>query len=225
MPNNFPPLEVKVWGNYACFTRPEMKVERVSYEVMTPSAARGILQAIFWKPEFNWRVREIEVLNPIRRMSVRRNEVKSKINPSEAKRWAEDDNEDKRFFADKKRTQRNSLVLKDVAYIIHADIKLADHAKDEHPAKYRDQFRRRIDRGQCYYRPYLGCREFSAFFAKPSGGEETIDRSDSLGRMLFDINYEEYGDGRGKPVFFQARLEDGCLKVPEEQFNRIRRGE
>lgn len=225
MPNDFPPLEVKVWGNYACFTRPEMKVERVSYEVMTPSAARGILQAIFWKPEFNWQVREIEVLNPIRRMSVRRNEVKSKINPSEAKRWAEDGNEDKRFLADKKRTQRNSLVLKDVAYIIRADVELADHASDEHPAKYRDQFRRRMDRGQCYYRPYLGCREFSAFFAKPDGGEETIDRSDSLGRMLFDIDYEEDGDGRGKPVFFQARLDDGSLKVPEEQFNRIRRGD
>ena len=225
MPNDFPPLEVKVWGDYACFTRPEMKVERVSYEVMTPSAARGILQAIFWKPEFHWRVREIEVLKPIRRMSVRRNEVKSKINPSEAQRWAKDDNEDKRFLADKKRTQRNSLVLKDVAYIIHADIELADHAEDEHPAKYRDQFRRRVDRGQCYYRPYLGCREFSAFFTKPNGREKLIDRSDSLGRMLFDIDYEENGTGRGKPVFFQARLDDGCLKVPKEQFNRIRRGE
>ncbi|MFP4647483.1 MAG: type I-C CRISPR-associated protein Cas5c [Candidatus Acetothermia bacterium] len=224
MGNDFPPLEVKVWGDYALFTRPEMKVERVSYEVMTPSAARGVLRAIFWKPEFHWRVKEIEVLEPIQRMSIKRNEVKSKINPSNAKSWAKEGNEDKRYLADKKRTQRNSLVLRDVAYIIRANVELAKHAGDEHPAKFRDQFRRRLDRGQCFFRPYLGCREFSAHFAKPSGGEEPISRSDALGRMLFDIDYEGNGSGRGKPVFFQAKLESGRLRIPQHMYSQVRGG-
>lgn len=221
---DFPPLELKVWGDYALFTRPEMKVERVSYEVMTPSAARGMMRAIFWKPEIHWQVREISVLKPIQRMSIRRNEVKSKINPNNAMSWAKEGNEDRRFFADRQRTQRNSLILRDVAYVIRADIELAEHARDEHPAKFRDQFRRRVDKGQCFFRPYLGCREFSAHFSKPTGDEQTIDKTDALGRMLFDINYEGDGSGRGKPVFFQAKLEDGRMKVPKQLYDQLGSG-
>src|SRR5689334_8051532 len=130
------PVEVRVWGDHACFTRPEMKVERVSYTVMTPSAARGILEAIFWKPEFSWRVREIAVLKPIRYFSILRNEVQSKMS---ARR-------DAPFYANEDRTQRHTLGLRDVAYVIRADVAVRAHC-DEDPAKFRDQFRRRVARG------------------------------------------------------------------------------
>src|SRR6266566_682904 len=131
-------VSVKVWGAFACFTRPELKAERVSYPVMTPSAARGVLEAVFWKPEFAWRVREIWVLKEIRRFSVLRNEVNHR-------EW--------------KTMQRHTLALRDVAYLIRADIAVKPGVGED-PAKYRDQFRRRAERGQCYHRPYLGCREF-----------------------------------------------------------------
>src|SRR5713226_8066404 len=134
----YPALEVKVWGVLACFTRPEMKVERVSYEVITPSAARGVLEAIFWKPEFAWQVREIWVLRPIRHFSILRNEVKSKAVVSTARGWAE---EGGGYFAEDDRAQRHTLALRDVAYLIKADIVLKPHATDD-IAKYRDQFRR-----------------------------------------------------------------------------------
>ncbi len=220
--DNFSPLSVKVWGDFACFTRPEMKVERVSYEVMTPSAARGILEAIFWKPEFYWRVRQIEVLKPIRRLSIKRNEVKSKASYRTIKGWDESGD---RYFGDEDRTQRHSLILKGVSYVIRADVSLASHAQDEHPAKFRDQFRRRVNRGQCFHRPYLGCREFSAHFGEPNEETTPIDLSEDLGRIIFDIDYYQDGSGRGKPIFFQARLENGILKVPDRLYDKIERDE
>jgi CRISPR-associated protein Cas5d len=161
------PLRVKVWGEYACFTRPEMKVERVSYPVMTPSAARGVLEAIFWKPEFQWRIREIHVLKPLRHIALLRNEVDRRIPVRGAQP----------FFADESRAQRHTLALRDVAYIIVADIVLQPHA-DKDIAAYRDQFQRRVERGQCYRQPYLGCREFAAHFAPPSEYDHAIDWSD-----------------------------------------------
>lgn len=225
-------LEVRVWGDFACFTRPEMKVERVSYDVMTPSAARGILEAIFWKPEFHWDVREIWVLNEIRHVSLLRNEINNTQSKRRAKKMFDDD-APQQYFADDDRTQRHTLALRDVDYVIKADVDLAEHARDEHPAKYRDQFRRRVSRGQCYHRPYLGCREFSAHFGEPDGSEEPIEKSDVLGRMLYDMQYQKDGNGdvkffdhdsdgrtavkgKIKPQFFQAKLEDGILRVPEE---------
>src|SRR6266852_3706669 len=150
----YPPVEVCVWGKLACFTRPEMKVERVSYEVITPSAARGVLEAIFWKPEFAWQVREIWVLKPIRHFSILRNEVNSKAVVSTARGWAEEGGGG--YFAEDDRAQRHTLALRDVVYLIKADIVLKPHATDD-VAKYRDQFRRRINRGQCHSVPYLGC--------------------------------------------------------------------
>ncbi len=223
-------LEVRVWGDYACFTRPEMKVERVSYDVMTPSAARGVLEAIFWKPEFKWDVREIWVLNPIRHVSLLRNEVNSIQTRTTANKMFTEEPE--YYFADGDRTQRHTLALREVDYIIKAEIELADHARNQHPAKYRDQFRRRVKRGQCYHRPYLGCREFAAAFGEPNGDEEPIDKTDELGRMVLDMNYNPDDDGsvkffehdsegrtavKGtiKPKFFNARLENGILHVPE----------
>ena len=160
-----PALEVKVWGEFACFTRPEMKAERVSYSVMTPSAARGVLEAIFWKPEFSWQVREIWVLNPIRHFSILRNEVNSKAAFATARGWGRTGGG---YFADEDRAQRHTLALRDVAYLIKADMALAPHATED-IAKYRDQFRRRVNRGQCYHQPYLGCREFVASFGPPDG--------------------------------------------------------
>lgn len=213
---NGPPLEVKVWGELACFTRPEMKAERVSYPVMTPSAARGILEAIFWKPEFSWHVREIWVLNEIRHFSILRNEVNNKAVVSTARGWAENGGG---YFAEEDRAQRHTLALRDVACLIKADVILASHATED-VAKYRDQFRRRVDRGQCYHRPYLGCREFAASFGPPDGTERPTDLTDDLGRILFDLNYAPDGTGRGTPRFFSARLERGVLKVPSELYRR-----
>jgi len=212
-----PPLEVKVWSEFACFTRPEMKAERMSYPVMTPSAARGVLEAIFWKPEFVWQVREIWVLNNIRHFSILRNEVNHKAVVSTAKRWA---GKGGGYFADDtdNRAQRHTLALRDVAYLIKADVVLKPHATDD-IAKYRDQFRRRMNRGQCYHRPYLGCREFAASFGPPDGTEMPIELTDDLGRILFDLDYEPDGSGRGKPRFFHAKLESGVLRIPPELYS------
>ena len=231
--DNGPPLEVKVWGDFACFTRPEFGAERVSYEVMTPSAARGVLEAIFWKPEFRWLVREIRVLNPIRRFSILRNEMNSTQSERTAKGWEKNGGG---YYADEDRAQRHTLCLRDVAYIISADIELKEHATDP-PAKYRDQFRRRVQRGQCFNQPYLGTREFSAFFGSPDGTEQPIDVSDDLGLMLFDVDfipssngavsYAAHGEqgreivkGDAQPRFFQARLDRGILRVPPEMYER-----
>ncbi len=212
----YPPMEVKVWGELACFTRPEMKAERVSYSVMTPSAGRGILEAIFWKPEFSWQVREIWVLKEIRHFSILRNEVNSKAVVATARRWAETGG---CYFAEEDRAQRHTLALRDVAYLIKADVALAPHATEDE-AKYRDQFRRRVNRGDCYHRPYLGCREFAASFGPPHEAEQPINLSDDLGRMLFDLDYAADHSGRGTPRFFRARLDKGVLRVPAELYRK-----
>jgi CRISPR-associated protein Cas5d len=211
-----PALEVKVWGAFACFTRPEMKAERVSYSVITSSAARGVLEAIFWKPEFSWQVREIWVLNPIRHFSILRNEVNSKAAFASARGW---DRTRGGYFADEDRAQRHTLALRDVAYLIKADIALAPHATED-VAKYRDQFRRRVNRGQCYHQPYLGCREFVASFGPSDGTEQPIDLTDDLGRMLFDLDYTTGNSGRGTPRFFGARLEGGVLRIPPKLYRK-----
>lgn len=212
------PLAVKVWGQHACFTRPEMKVERVTYPVMTPSAARGVLESIFWKPEFSWRVEEIAVLKPIRYFSILRNEVNSVASERSARDWAKNGGG---FLADEDRAQRHTLALRDVAYIIRASIVLRPHATDD-VAKYRDQFRRRVRAGQCFARPYLGCREFAADFAEPDGSERPIDITDGLGSMLLDLDFPAGGVVLGRtaaqPRFFQATLEKGVLRVPSELY-------
>lgn len=215
MAADYAPLEVKVWGDYACFTRPEMKVERVTYPVMTPSAARGMLEAIFWKPEFQWQVREILVLKDVAYYSILRNEVNDRASIRGGRErlaggtgyYAEDREH---------RAQRNTLALRDVAYLIRADVTV-QAAAEANPAKYRDQFRRRVQRGQCFHQPYLGCREFTAFFG-PVDDSRPIDRTEDLGRMLFDIRYEQDTSGRGHPYFFDARLERGALRIPADLY-------
>ncbi len=212
----YPPVAVRVWGEFACFTRPEMKVERVSYPVMTPSAARGVLEGIFWKPEFTWRVEEIWVLNPISYFSILRNEVNNRASEWAALGWKENGGG---YYASADRAQRHTLGLRDVDYLIRAQIELK--AGVEHDvAKYRDQFRRRVRDGRCFATPYLGCREFTASFGEPDGDERPIDVTDDLGIMLHDIDYEEDGSGRGRPRFFPARLDGGILRVPSAQAGR-----
>jgi len=207
--SQFPPLTVKVWGPMACFTRPEMKVERVSYSVPTASAARGVLEAIFWKPQFAWQVEEVWVLEPIRYVSLLRNEVKNKASVSTAKGWAKKGGY---FDIGKERTQRHTLALRDVAYVIKARVQVVEGC-DEPPAKFRDQFRRRVQRGQCFTRPYLGCREFAAAFGPITGDEQPIPDSRELGHMLLDLDYED-DSGRGQPVFVEAELIGGIVRYP-----------
>jgi len=199
-------LEVRVAAAFACFTRPESKAERVSYPVMTPSSARGVLEAIYWHPQISWQVEEIWVLKPIRYYSIVRNEVTKLASPAS------------RIVADDERAQRHTLALRDVAYRIRARLALKPEARHAMPA-YIDMFERRVVTGQCFATPYLGCREFSAAFGPVDPDEPAIDRSDNLGRMLHDLIYEVDGNGRatsGKatPRFFSARLEDGILRVP-----------
>jgi CRISPR-associated protein Cas5d len=207
---NYPALAVKVWGEYACFTRPEMKVERVTYPVLPPSAARGILEAICWKPEFVWRVEEIWVLHAVRYCSLVRNEVNSRASERTALGWQRHGGG---YAASADRTQRHTLGLRDVAYIIRAQIEVKPGV-DVHPAKFRDQFRRRVQAGRCFARPYLGCREFSAFFAPPDGTERPLAQTEDLGPMLLDLDYVPDRSGRGTPRFFAACLEHGILRVP-----------
>ncbi len=196
-----------------------MKVERVSYEVMTPSAARGILEAIFWKPEFHWQIREIRVLKPIRFFSILRNEVKNRATYATAQRRM---NGGDGYYAEEDRSQRHTLCLRDVAYEIAADVVVRPSVQEDE-AKYRDQFQRRVRRGQCHRMPYLGCREFSAYFGLEIPFETQArlqDTTAELGRMLFDLDYEPDGSGRGQPRFFSARLDRGVLHVPATLYRK-----
>ncbi len=204
------PLAVKIWGDFACFTRPEMKVERVTYPVITPSAARGVLEAIFWKPEFSWRVEEIWVLNPIRYFSILRNEVNSRASERAAALWQRQGGG---YDATADRAQRHTLALREVGYVIKARTQVRQDVQED-PAKYRDQFRRRLRDGRCFATPYLGCREFSAAFAEADGGERPIDLTEDLGPMLLELAYDADGSGRGTPRFFNAQLEGGVMRIP-----------
>ena len=196
------PLSVRVWGDLACFTRPELKAERMTYPVLTPTAAQGILEAIFWKPEFTWVVRQIDVLKPIRYTSVMRNEVDQRASPRVD-----------HIDVTEVRTQRHAVILRDVAYAIEAEIALRSHATDA-VAKYRDQFRRRVERGQCAFRPYLGCREFAAFFEPAEPDEPRITDSVDLGPMIADATYVGETGARSEQRIFHARLESGRLRIP-----------
>lgn len=206
-------MRVQVKGDFACFTRPDLKVERMTYPCMTPSAARGILDSILWKPEFQWYVRRIIVLTPIRFATIKRNEINSKQGRTP-------------IIIEDKRAQRNSVVLKDVKYIIEASIYQKEHSKNNTPEKYIGKkgidadhdgiFIRRVKKGQCWRRPYLGTREFAAEFMEPDGLEEPISDTVPIGSMLFDIFYNE--KGKPEPLFFyDVAIRNGELncEVPE----------
>lgn len=205
---------LRVWGDYACFTRPEMKVERVSYDVMTPSAARGILEAVLWKPAIRWLITRIDVLKPIRWASVRRNEV-SDVVPVNSVRSVMHRGGELALYIEEKRQQRAGLFLRDVDYLIQAQFILTNKAGPaDNVTKFAEMFRRRSERGQCFNQPYLGCREFSAAFAwvEPTGNlPEPIGQTDDLGWMLYDMDYTQ---PQPLPRFFRARLEQGRMHVP-----------
>lgn len=219
-----PPLRLRVWGERACFTRPEMKVERVSYHVMTPSAARGILEAIMWRPEMRWRVDRIDVLNPIRWDSVRRNEVSHTVPIRNLVTVMNGGSAALGFDIETVRQQRAAMILRAVDYVIHARIELTAKAgSDDTLTKYLEMFRRRAEGGQCFHRPYLGTREFAANFALVADGMPSptpIAEDIDLGLMLLDIDHSGPSPA---PLFFPARLENGSLAVPPPESEEVRR--
>jgi len=203
-------VRLRIWGDWACFTRPEMKAERMSYEVITPSAARGILEAIYWKPEIVWRIDRIHVLKPIRFTTMRRNEVGSKIPERTAAAVMAAGSGSLGIIADDDRQQRASTILRDVEYAIEAHFDVVGGA--DPVAKHIAMFERRARQGQCFHRPYLGCREFAAHFewidADPL--ESPLRGERDLGLMLHDI---DYANGI-TPRFFHAVMRDGRIEVP-----------
>ena len=205
---------LKVWGDNACFTRPEMKVERVSYDVMTPSAARGVLEAILWKPAIQWHIEQIDVLKPIRWESVRRNEVGAQMSSRASGLFIED-----------QRQQRAGLFLRQVAYTIHAHFTMTDKAgTEDNVTKFEEMFVRRAKKGQCFHRPYLGCREFSAHFKLVLPNEQALEpmnETRNLGWMLFDMVHDNKADKDHvhsctegcRPSFFKAIMENGRIDL------------
>ncbi|WP_298670760.1 type I-C CRISPR-associated protein Cas5c [uncultured Sphingomonas sp.] len=212
-------VRLHVWGERACFTRPEMKVERVSYDVITPSAARGILEAIHWKPAIRWHVDRIHVLKPIRFQSIRRNEVGLKASAANARSaMNRGTTEGLGIAVDENRQQRAALVLVDVAYVIEAHFSLTGRAgPEDSTAKHISMFNRRAAQGQCFHRPCLGTREFDAEFALIGEGEalprcELAEdkRKADFGWMLHDIDFANGNESR----FFRAKMEGGVIEVP-----------
>ena len=212
-----------VWGDFACFTRPEMKVERVSYDVITPSAARGIVEAIYWKPQIRWNITRLHVLNRIKFMSLRRNEVASKI-PTKGSSGVAAAMKAGRgrlgLCIEDARQQRAATILRDVAYIIEAKFDII--SGEDNPGKHLDQFNRRVRQGQCYHRPCLGCREFPANFAiveehQMPSSELTSSEID-LGYMLHDIDF----DNGMMPRFFRAVMHNGIIDVPSFNDNGVK---
>lgn len=215
-------ISLRVWGDFACFTRPEMKVERVSYDVMTPSAARGILEAIYWKPEIRWVIRRIQVLNKIRFGNVRRNEVGG-VRPSDRtlKSYLDGSKQDRLAqFIEDDRQQRAATLLQNVDYIIEAHFEVIKG--NDPPQKHYEMFKRRASKGQCFQQPYFGCREFVANFAWHDGDSPPSDPSlagvRDLGFMLHDIDFEN----NMTPRFFRAEMIDGLINVPNFQSSEVK---
>jgi CRISPR-associated protein Cas5d len=210
MKERSPTLAIRLRGPLACFTRPEFKTERVSYEVMTPSAARGALEAVLWKPAIRWRIERIRVLRPILFTAFKRNEVNSKV-PVDSVRSAMRGGRMRDFFVDEDRAQRNTVALADVDYVVEATFAMTAKAgPGETVTKFVEMFTRRLEKGQAFNQPYLGCREFAAEFLPASGAPDPIPETRELGLMLHDI---EFGDSN-RPRFFEANLKDGVLLVP-----------
>jgi CRISPR-associated protein Cas5d len=252
-----PTVSVTVWGEYALFTRPELSVERLSYPLITPSAARGVLDAIMFRPQMRWHIRRIAALKPrtfpsgfppasaarpYRLIGVRRNEIQDTIPTRNVSRWIDDPSTFEPYLVDsagregvqgQNRTQRNTLMLHHVAYRIDASPILTaranqprqkpeddeDHGADT-PVKYAEMFKRRVRKGQCFHRPYLGCREFAAMFSEPSEKDEVLTGwTESLGLMLYDIQFRADGN---RPGFFEAKVTNGVLNCDTQGTNAVR---
>lgn len=211
---------LEVWGDWACFTRPELKVERVSYDVITPSAARAIFEAIFWKPAIRWQVTKIDVLNPIKWTTIRRNEVGAVAGKTP-------------IFIEEKRQQKNALLLQDVRYRIYAKLiyrpardRQDEEVKEgENPMKYYQMFERRASHGQCFTQPYLGCREFSAnweYVETIEGRKTPIAEDRDLGIMLYDMDFVANMKSPDA-MFYRARMEQGVIVVPDKESEEVLR--
>ena len=209
-------IKVEVWGPYACFSRPEMKVERVSYDVMTPSAARGLIEAIYWHPGLKWVIDRIRVCSPIRFTNVRRNEVKDTVSARKVKQAMEKGTSDLYLATPESIQQRAAMVLRDVRYVIEAHFEMTDKAAEgDNPGKFQDIMKRRLSRGQCYHQPCFGVREFPAGFQlceTPPPCPEELKGERDLGWMLLDLDYSD--PENITPLFFRGILRDGVLEVP-----------
>lgn len=205
-------LRLRAFGPLACFTRPEFKVERMSYEVMTPSAARGLLEAVLWKPAIRWQIRRIHVLKEIRFASFKRNEVNGgRANPTAAQREGQEPMP--LFFADESRAQRSTLALADVDYVIDATFRMTERAGEgDNVAKFTEMFERRLEKGQWFHPPYFGCREFAASVEPAPARFEAIAATKPLGLMLHDLAFD--ANDAATPHFFPAVLRDGVVEVP-----------
>jgi len=209
---------LEIAGDLACFTRPEMKVERVSYDVITPSAARAVFEAILWKPAIRWHVRRIEVLRPIRFINLRRNEVAAVISTRNVQQAMDAGEGDLAIYVDDERQQRAGLLLRDVAYRVHADMEVrADRQDSMPPQKYHAMFERRAENGQWVNQPYLGCREFAARVrAVTDSARDAAPIFDTrdLGWMLHDLDFTDPVDPQ--PTFFRAQMTAGVIEVSTE---------
>lgn len=210
---------LEISGDLACFTRPELKVERVSYPVITPSAARNILMAILWKPAIRWKVLKIEILKPIQWTNIRRNEVGTKMSERSGSLYIEDN-----------RQQRASMLLKDVAYRIHADFDMTSEAgESDNYVKFAEMFKRRAKKGQYFHQPYLGCREFPCDFRLLEKAEDGLPREDitqDFGFMLYDMDFSK-SDPRDsnnvEPMFYQCKAVNGVITVPPADSEEVKR--
>lgn len=205
---------LEVAGPYACFTRPEMKVERVSYDVITPSAARAVFESILWKPAIRWRVTQIEVLHPIRFINLRRNEVSAVVSTRNVQQAMHAGSGNLALYIEDERQQRAGYFLRDVAYRLHAELSLAPGCT-EPLMKYTEMFTRRARKGQCVNQPYLGCREFAAQFRLVEAGEQgpaPLPETRALGWLLHDLDFSNPADPQ--PRFFDAKMNDGVVDVP-----------
>ena len=216
MGHRSPPYRVRIRGDLACFTRPEFKSERVSYEVITPSAARGILEAILWKPAIRWHIDKIEILAPIRFTTFRRNEVEGKIPVTTAKSAMKGNSTMTDFVVNDQRQQRNTLALVNVDYVITCHFTMtADEGPGDNPTKFEAMFERRLRKGQSFHQPYLGCREFPARFEPADQTPPPISETKPLGLMLYDMDYRKTGKKVDiQPLFFPAIMERGVVDVP-----------
>ncbi|UOP05526.1 type I-C CRISPR-associated protein Cas5c [Conchiformibius kuhniae] len=210
---------LEIEGDFACFTRPELKVERVSYPVITPSAARNIITAILWKPAIRWKILKIEILKPIQWFNIRRNEVGSKMSGRSQALYIEDS-----------RQQRASMVLRDVAYRIYADFEMTEQAGEgDNRIKFVEMFKRRASKGQYFHQPYLGCREFPCHFRlldKAEDGLPIADITQDFGLMLYDMDYSQSDKGdsnRAEPMFYHCRAQNGVIIVPPFDSEEIKR--
>lgn len=207
-------IKMEVWGEYACFTRPEMKVERVSYDVPTPSAARGMVESVYYHPGLKWHVDKIYVCKPIRFTNILRNEVASKIS---ARNVLTEANGKKRSYIDRNADiqQRATTMLRDVHYVIEAHFEMTDKANpSDNPGKFQDIVKRRLRSGQAYMQPYLGCRECTAHFRLWEGGDiPTIDETRDLGYMIFDMDYSDLENIQ--PMFFRAQMVHGVIGLTD----------